>query len=418
MTYAVQLVIGFAATVAVWTCVSAFVVVNRLLYDRRNRRLIGIARSLTDPAVASLAPLGRSPAIRRILSRLSRRAVYRMVASTELPVSVTEICAAYTIERWGLPQMILDAKGQRGRRKWRRISALFALGHIRAADSHDLLERALFDPDPDVAGAAAVILRRLGDDRSAAILVSALRGGSFPASRVATHLDQFPIPIHALLRPLLADPESEARYWAASLLSRYPDVDGLAGEIVLLVDDVSPQVRKAALATLGGVSSTAVIPAVERGARDPVAYVRSTAIRSLARYGMLESDISPRRTFAASIAPSLADTVWEVRLAAKESLVDLGPVTWRETAAQLESVDEFARNGAAEVLQNLGLLDAAIAVIKSGTKPNADLLDMLARALHEGGQAMVDAADARSSPEVSHRIDALLTHLRFVGVVP
>jgi HEAT repeat protein len=415
---AVPLFIGFAATFAVWTGVSAFVVVNRMLYDRRDRRLIGIARSLADPAVASLAPLDRSPAIRRILSRLSRRAVYRMVASTVLPVSVTEICAAYTIERWGLSQMILDAWGQRRRRKWRRISALFALGHIRAAGSHDLLERALFDPDPDVAGAAAAILHRLGDDRAAVILVSALRGGSLPASRIATHLDQFPIPIHALLRPFLADPKNGTRYWAASLLSRYPGIDGLAGEIALLVDDLDPQVRKAALATLGGMRSTAVIPVVQRSVRDPVAYVRSTAIRSLARYGMLESIPSRRRTFAALIAPSLADTAWEVRLAAKESLVDLGPEAWREAAAQLESADEFARNGAAEVLQNLGLLDRAIAVIESDTTPNADLLDLLARALHEGGRAMVDAADARSSPQVSPGIEALLTHLRFVGVAP
>ncbi len=412
---AVPFFIGFAAMFAVWSGVSAFVVVNRMLYDRRNRRLIGIARSLADPAVAALAPLDRSPAIRQILSRLSRRAVYRMVASTVFPVAVTEVCAAYAIERWGLPQMILDARGQRGRRKWRRISALFALGHIRAAGSHDLLERALFDPDPDVAGAAAVILHRLGDDRAAVILVSALRGGSLTPSRIATHLDQFPIPIHALLRPLLSDPKNGTRYWAASLLSRYPEVDGLAGEIALLVDDTDSQVRKAALATLGAMRSAAVIPTVQRGVGDPVPYVRSTALRSLARYGMRESDTSRRQTFAASIAPSLADAVWEVRLAAKESLVDLGPMTWREAAAQLQSADAFARNGAAEVLQNLGLLDRAIAVIESGSKPDADLLDMLARALHAGGQAMVDAADARSGPRVS---GALLTHLRIVGAAP
>jgi HEAT repeat protein len=415
---AVPLFIAFAATFAVWAGVSAFVVVNRMLFDRRDRRLIEIARALADPAVASLAPMDRSPAIRRILSRLSRRAVYRMVASTVLPVSVTEICAAFTIERWGLPQMILDAEGQRRPRKWRRISALFALGHIRAAGSHDLLALALFDPDRDVAGAAAVILHRLGDDRAAVILVSALRVGSLPPSRVATHLDQFPIPIHALLRPLLSDPKNGTRYWAASLLSRYPDVDGLAGEIALLVDDGDPQVRKAALATLGGMKSTATLPFVLRGVRDPVPYVRSTALRSLARYGMLDNETSRRRTFAAAIAPLLADAVWEVRLAAKESLVDLGPMTWREAAAQLESVDAFARNGAAEVLQNLGLLDRTIGVIESGTKPDADVLDMLARALHEGGQAMVDAADARSSPRGSPGIEALLTSLPVVGVAP
>ena len=165
--------------------------------------------------------------------------------------------------------MLLDARGQHGRRKWRRISALFALGHIRAAGAHDLLALALGDPDADVAGAAAVILHRLGDDRAAVILVSALRGGSLPASRIATHLDQFPIPIHALLRPLLLDQKNGTRYWAASLLSRYPDVEGVAGEIALLVDDTDSQVRKAALATLGAMGNAAVIPFVQRGVEDP-----------------------------------------------------------------------------------------------------------------------------------------------------
>ena len=42
-----------------------------------------------------------------------------------------------------------------------------------------------------------------------------------------------------------------------------------------------------------------------------------------------------------------------MRTAAKDALVKLGPTTWHEVAAQLSSPDAFARNGAAEVLQNL-----------------------------------------------------------------
>lgn len=416
--YAVPLFIGLAVTFAAWTAVSAFVVLNRVLYDRRDRRLLDMARSLTDPAIASLPALDRSPAIRRILSRLSRRALYRMVASRELPAPVTEICAAYAIERWGLPQMIRDASGQRRRRKWRRISALFALGDIRAAGVHALLERAIFDADPDVAAAAAVILHRLGDEPAAVILISALRAGPLPASRIATQLDHFPIPVASLLLPLLADPKTSTRHWAASLLIRYPDVDGLADQLAVLVGDPSPQVRKAALQTLGAIEHADVIDAVRRGVGDPVAYVRSTAIRSLARRGLLERNQQRARTFAAWIAPSLADMAWDVRLAAKESLVSLGPVTWPDVAAQLESADAFARNGAAEVLQNLGLLDRAIGVLESGAKPSAEMLAVLTKALQEGGPAMVEAADARAGPQVSPGIEALLTSLRFVGTTP
>ncbi len=410
------LLLGFAFTLALWLGVSAFVVVSRMLYDRRERRLMGIARRLDDPAIASMAPLDRSPLFRQILSRLSRRAVYRMLASTVLPLAVTEICAAYAIERWGLPQIILDASGEHRLRKWRRISALFALGHLRDASAHELLERAIFDPDADVAGAAAVILHRLGDERAASILVSALRSGPRPASRIATHLDQFPIPIDVMLRPLVGDAKPQTRQWAASLLGRYPDVDGLASEIAPLVDDTSAQVRKAALATLGALASANVIPAVRRAVGDPVDYVRSTAIRSLARHGMRESSNRGRRTVAEWIAPSLADPAWEVRLAAKESLVDLGPAAWREVETQLQSSDAFARNGAAEVLQNLGLLDLAVVELAESAEPNAELLERLARALHEGGPAMLNAADARSSQQVSPGVETLLANLRIVGV--
>lgn len=129
-----------------WQCFelvgAAFVVANRIRYDRRTRRLTDIARRLDDPALAALPPLERSPAIRRILSRLSRRAVYQMVVSTAFPSRLTEIFAAYSLEYLGLARMMLDASSHSGRTRWRRISALFALGHIRADGICELLATA------------------------------------------------------------------------------------------------------------------------------------------------------------------------------------------------------------------------------------------------------------------------------------
>ena len=282
-----------------WQCFelvgAAFVVANRIRYDRRTRRLTDIARRLDDPALAALPPLERSPAIRRILSRLSRRAVYQMVVSTAFPSRLTEIFAAYSLEYLGLARMMLDASSHSGRTRWRRISALFALGHMRADGIYELLATALQDEDPEVAAAAATVLHRLGDRHAAAILISALRGGTLPPSRIATHLDRFAVAIHDLLRPLLRDLQAATRYWAASLLCQPGDTPGVVEEITALTCDPDAAVRKAARTTLGTIAGSRVVPLARRELADPIGYVRSTALRALRHHASLESDVARRQ---------------------------------------------------------------------------------------------------------------------------
>ncbi|MEO8622928.1 MAG: HEAT repeat domain-containing protein [bacterium] len=402
-------------TLVLWVGSTSLVVVNRLLYEQGQRRLVDIARQLTDPSLASLPPLERSPAIRAILSRKSRRAVYRMIVSTSFPNWLTEICAAYALDRWGLPRMISDASPARGRRKWTRIAALFALGRLRATEVYDLLETAVFDTDPDVASAASVALQQLGDRRAAAILIAALQARSYSPSRIATQLDAFPVPIDDLLRPLLASQTVEVRYWAVSLLFRYPGSLELAHEVEVLTNDAHATVRKAAVLTLGVMDWERALPVALRLLTDPTPFVRTAAIRVFSRHGALDEDTDSRRVLAAHITSSLADIAWEVRLAAKEVLVALGPGVWREVAEQLDSSDTFARNSAAEVLQNLGLIDRTMEDIGRGVQPSADILDVLGRAFREGGPAMVDAAIARSKPDLHADIESLMTRLQFVA---
>jgi hypothetical protein len=65
------------------------------------------------------------------------------------------------------------------------------------------------------------VLGRLPDMAAASALVDALQQGKYAPSRIATYLDQFPLPIGDLLRPLLDHPDPSARYWGATLLSRH-----------------------------------------------------------------------------------------------------------------------------------------------------------------------------------------------------
>ena len=407
---------GFAAVASLWLAMSAWVVVDRVRHDRRQGRLRSIQRALSDPTLEALPPIERAAAVRDMLTRLPTLVVYRMTGDVDLAPWVRESCARYALEQIGLQRMLHDATPHRGaKRKWRRISALHALVYARPDSIHALLRAALADADADVASAAASVLLRIGDERAAEILIGGLRSARLPASRIAARLERFTIPIDDLLRPLLTSPRAEARYWAATLLRNQHDHSGLAAAIVPLVDDADAPVRKAALLTLAAMQSPDVARLASWRLTDPVPYVRSAAINALAQTGERTPDRTRRQAIAAGIAASLADRDWSVRTAAKDALARLGPATWRAVAAELSSPDAFARNGAAEVLQNLGVLDWTLRGIASGVRPSDEALDVLKRALREGGVAMADAAMLRTKTEPIPDVRELLRSLELEG---
>ena len=407
---------GFAAVASLWLAMSSWVVVDRIRHDRRHDRLQSMHRALSDPTLAALPPLERAAAVRDMLTRLPTSVAYRMTGDTELAPWVREACGRHALEVIGLERMLHDATPHRGpKAKWRRISALHALVYARPDSIHALLRLALADADADVASAAASVLLRIGDARAAEILIGGLRSARLPASRIAARLERFTIPIDDLLRPLLTSPRAEARYWAVTLLRNQHDHSGLAAEIVPLTDDADAPVRKAALLTLAAMQSPETGRLASWRLTDPVPYVRSAAISALAQTGERTPDRARRQAIAAGIAAALADRDWSVRSAAKDALARLGPATWRAVAAQLSSNDAFARNGAAEVLQNLGVLDWTLRGIASGVRPTDEALDVLKRALREGGVAMADAAMLRSKTEPIPDVHALLQSLELQG---
>jgi HEAT repeat protein len=407
---------GFVVTTTLWLVLSSWVVIDRLRYDRRQRQLGLIRRSLADPRLADLSPGERAAFVRQMLDRTPTHVIYRMAGDDELPAWVREECAHMALAVIGLPQMLHDATPHRGaRRKWRRISALHVLLSARPTAIHALLRAALADADADVASAAATVLQRIGDRRAAEILIEGLQSSRLPASRIAARLERFTIPLADLLRPMLGDERPEARYWAATLLRDHHDEDGLANAIMPLVDDADAPVRKAALLTLGNMLSQGATRVATRRLSDPAPFVRSAAINVLAQAGERSPDRARRKAIASLLSPLLTDREWTVRAAAKDALVRVGPGVWREVAAQLTSPDGFARNGAAEVLQNLGVLDWTLRGIASGAHPTDEAVTVLRRALHEGGVAMSRAAALRSKDEPIPGVEQLLRTLQLEG---
>ncbi|MBA2352390.1 MAG: HEAT repeat domain-containing protein [Burkholderiales bacterium] len=335
----------FLFTFFLWFGLSAYVVLNRLLYDFRLRSLQEAQTRITDPTPALPAGQGTRK-VHGILGRLSRPVIYRVSADVSQPPWVSEALCAQILSRWGMPQVLEEASGHNHRPdRWQRVSALSVLTRIRSPQIHELLRQSLTERDADIAAAAVVLLGRLQDRRAAEILILALCQGRYSRSRIATQLDHFTISLLDLLVPLLVDSSPQVRYWAVSLLSRYRKIGYLGTLIALLADDPDAGVREAVAQTLGTIGGPPAPPALLKLLGDSSGVVRAHAARALGQLG--------RTDFASSITRLLADRDWAVRLAARESLVALGPAARRAVTAELNSPDTFARDSAAEVLLKL-----------------------------------------------------------------
>ena len=255
--------------------------------------------------------------------------------------------------------------------------------------SYALLRRGLRDPDRDVAGAVVNVLGDLGTPWAGQQLVQALRDERYPRSRIATQVERFLPGLGDSLVPLLEDPDAAIRFWGVTLVTRCPAV--ALPELIALTADEDANVRCAAIKALSARHEFAALDAVRKRLEDESWFVRVQACRALGALGTTAD--------APSLAQSLRDPWWWVRTGAKDALRELGPSVAGAMIPHLADVDAFARNGAAEVLQDVGFLDAL------GTSGADGRLRE--RIFAAGGQAMRDAAELRAKRESGDAVDVL-----------
>lgn len=314
-------------SVLAWLSLSAFVLLGRLVYDR----------SRGDDEATTLSPR----AARRLVHRVARR-----------PRS-----------EWG---------------RWRRVTALQRLGRARHPSVPRLVRSMLDDEDTRISTAAIRTLGDLGDDWAVDMLIDAMRRGRCSRSRVAAALESLaPAPGERLV-PLLRDWDPVVRFWGATLLQRYPEL--ATATLIELTWDADPNVRAAAVETLGGRSGRAVGAALIARLEDSAWFVRVHAARAAAHAAGVEA--------APTIAHLLADERWWVRTAAKDALRSLGIDAVPVLLSLLGHDDAFAQNGAAEVLQDIGFVD--FLALDSPQSP------LLARIYAAGGERYRDAAELRA----------------------
>lgn len=259
------------------------------------------------------------------------------------------------------------------------MDALQRLAAIHHPAVSRLVPPVLRDPDTRIATAAIRTLGDVGDDWAIDLLVDSLRRGDGPRSRIAAELERLAPAPGMRLVPLLRDWNPGARFWAATLLARYPDL--AEPSLIALTWDSDPNVRAAAVETLGGRSGSEVGAALLARLDDSEWFVRVHAARAAGH--VLGAEAAP------TLARLLADERWWVRSAAKDALRGIGVDAVPSLLSVLTHDDPFARNGAAEVLQDVGFVD-----FLALDDPSSPLLERIYEA---GGEKLREAAQTRVS---------------------
>lgn len=270
---------------------------------------------------------------------------------------------------------------------WRRVAALSRLERARHPAVPRLVRRVLADADPRVATAAIRMLGDIGNEWAIDLLITAMRSGKGQRSRVAAELERLAPAPGPKLVPLLYDWSPAVRFWGATLLGRYSDL--AESDLIMLTWDSDPNVRAAAVETLGSRRGAAVETATLARLDDSEWFVRVHAARAVGHVCGAAA--------ASSITRLLSDTRWWVRTAAKDALRGLGTEAVPSLLAVLVHEDQFARNGAAEVLQDVGFVD-----FLALDDPASSLLERIYAA---GGERYREAVEARvdRAPEMGVR---------------
>jgi HEAT repeats/HEAT repeat len=383
----------------VWAALSVYLVAVQRRRVRARRLVSDVIVLLEREDVRSLSLADQIERLRPIAAGASRELIMRATADRDTPDAAFQPLFGYLMDRWGAGRLHRDARAHRSvRDKWRRMTAL----RILCRSNHEImamLAGAAEDADSDVADLAFSLLGTSSDPRAMDILLGALRSRRHSASRIAVHIEHSPQSIAVRLQGLLDDADPVVRLWGATLLARYADAE-IEQRLAALTDDPDARVRKAAIQTLGKIGDGLAAECAIRLLEDSFPYVRAHAARALGELN--RTDLADR------VAGLLGDTDWWVRLAARESLEMMGSDVWPILMRSLNHADRFVQNGAAEVFQNLGVLDSLIVMEAATDNPGAAKIEMLRRIAAAGGVRFTDSLVERAGPIVGPRIRQLL----------
>jgi HEAT repeats len=222
------------------------------------------------------------------------------------------------------------------------MGALRVLARGRSHAAFAALREARADARPEVTAGVVAIAAEFDTPMADRLLLELLVAGDHPRSRTATELvPRAPRLVDQLLA-LVEHADPAVRYWALMLLRHAVPDARITDAAVRSSTDSEPLVRGATARVLGAAGGAEQLHVLRALLADEVFYVRAHAARAVGEIGAY--------TLAAQVAALLGDESWWTRAAAKESLLALGPAGLEAAEAMASDPDQFARDGAAEVV--------------------------------------------------------------------
>lgn len=246
----------------------------------------------------------------------------------------------------------------RSRSRSRRSDAARRLGKIGDTEAVGPLKDMLSDRREEVREAALFALGRMGTLPALKAMCETLGAGDrWAQEKVAEAMEEMGDECHTVLCELLREGNAACRAFAA-------EVAGTVGgneEAVLLEEALHDQeidVRARAASSLGRLRQRASRPALRKALQDPAWEVRCQAAKALGLLGDGDD--------AEALSDVLRDTSWWVRQNAAAALQELGERGEQVLVETLWDGDRFARETAAQALEEAGLLEKLALEMREG----------------------------------------------------
>ena len=305
-----------------WLVLSAWVLVNRVLFDRRAR-----LERLDSARLIEGSP-GVQPSRRRLL---------RLAVADQGAAAAAAARALIRIDAGSLFDAASRSGGGTARNRALRI-----LARGGSPDAVALLRAAIGERNPAATGAAVGIVSEIDSPAADALLLEVLVAGDHPRSRTATELEPRAAQIRAELLATADSDDPTVRYWALTLLERVSHDREIESTAMRRAGDDDPRVRAAAAQLLAHATGEPALESVQTLMHDDVFFVRAHAARAVGALGAGH--------LAGELSELLADSNWWVRAATREGLVALGPAGVAAAVDALDHTDRFARDGARDVI--------------------------------------------------------------------
>ncbi|GAB2514914.1 HEAT repeat domain-containing protein [Lysobacter humi (ex Lee et al. 2017)] len=328
------------AAACLWLGLFLFMLLDHLVYRGTYGHFLLGLDAIERRTGASSAGVA---AVRDHMRRAKTRDLARYLSNAASSRGPAQAAAEAYIERIGLEKVLARAAASRWRGQ--QVTALYAVSRTSQPAVLPLLETALASRQPVLAYAALDMLDVHGSNGAAEVLLRALDAGVLPASRIATHLEYFPIDLTDLYVAWLDGGAPKSRYWIAYLLGKSRYSERSEAILAALLSDPAADVRKIALASLAALDAPRLREQAPRMLDDPVFFVRTQAARILARF--------PEPGMVHALARHLGDDNDAVQLAVKRTLVELGPVTLEHLPPAGPLLDPSARETIAQITNTI-----------------------------------------------------------------